>query len=237
MSLFIRSFIVLIISSILIFFYSFVCLLAWGLPLSYRHALIRSYLQIHIFLLKFICRIHYEVSGLENIPHDRAAVILSKHQSTWETFFLPLIFQEPAIIVKRELLWIPFFGWGLATTNPISINRSNQKTAMQQIITQGKKCLAEGRSILIFPEGTRILPGKTGKYKIGGARLAVAAHAPLLPIAHNAGLYWRKGQFIKTPGTIKVIIGPVIETKEQTPEEVLHMAKTWIEETVTKIID
>ena len=113
-------------------------------PLRYRHALIRSYLCSHIYLLKKICYVDYHVEGLENIPKNRNGIIMSKHQSAWETLFLPLIFRDPAIIVKRELLWVPFFGWGLAVTDPIAINRNKQSTAMQQIIQEGKKGLLMG---------------------------------------------------------------------------------------------
>lgn len=207
----------------------------WPIPLRYRHQFIRSFLYTAIFLLKWVCRINYHVEGLEHIPKDRAVIILSKHQSTWETFILPLIFHEPAIILKRELLWIPLFGWGLLVTDPIAINRTASSSAMQQVITKGSKCLAAGRSILIFPEGTRIPYGKTGHYKLGGTRLAVATGTPILPVAHNAGRFWPKRRFIKQAGTVKVVIGPLIESKNQTPEALLKLAKTWIEETVQKI--
>jgi 1-acyl-sn-glycerol-3-phosphate acyltransferase len=234
-NMFIRSLLVSIITSITIVLYSFVCVVFFLFPLRYRHGLIRSYLRLHIYLLKVICHVNYQVEGLENIPKDRTGIILSKHQSTWETFFLPLIFHEPAIILKRELLWIPFFGWGLASMDPIAINRNNQKTALQQIIEKGRKCLENGRFILVFPEGTRIMPGKIGQYKIGGARLAVGTHHPVIPVAHNAGRFWHKGQFVKTPGTIRMVIGPLIETTGRTPDEVLHLAKTWIEDKMLEI--
>jgi 1-acyl-sn-glycerol-3-phosphate acyltransferase len=174
--------------------------------------------------------VNYQIDGLENIPKDRVAVILSKHQSTWETFYLPTLFNQAAIILKKELLWVPFFGWGLGITDPIAINRNDPKSAMDQIIQQGKKCLDTGRFILVFPEGTRIPPGKVGKYRLGGARLATATGYPVIPVAHNAGKHWKKRGFYKIPGTIQVIIGPLIETKDRTAEEVLNQAKNWIED-------
>lgn len=162
-------------------------------------------------------------------------VVFSKHQSAWETFFLPLIFHDPAVIAKRELLWIPFYGWGLAAADPILINRKDKTSAMQQIINKGKRALAAGRWILVFPEGTRVPVGEVGKYHLGGARLAVATDVLIIPVAHNAGYFWPRRKFIKQPGTIQVVIGPVIETSGQTPEAVMDLAKNWIETTVTRI--
>lgn len=205
------------------------------LPLRYRHALIRSYLIVVIYLLKRLCFINYRIEGLSNIPKNRSGVIMSKHQSTWETFYLPLIFHEPAIILKRELLWVPFFGWGLATAEPIAINRGAKRSAMQQIIAQGKKCLKQGRWVLVFPEGTRIPAGSIGHYRLGGARLAVAAGCPIIPIAHNAGRCWPRRGLVKKPGTIHMVIGPPIETEGRTAEEVLQLTKQWIEDTMVRI--
>ena len=234
-NLFIRSCIFLAYSSIAIFLYSFVCVATIVLPLRYRYALIRSFLRSIIYVLKKVCLINYHVEGLENIPKDSVAIVLSKHQSTWETFFLPLIFRDPAVIIKRELLWVPFFGWGLAVTEPISINRNNRSSAMQQLITKGRHCLQAGRFVIVFPEGTRVPPGVVGQYKLGGARLAAATEYPVIPVAHNAGRYWRKRQFIKKPGTVNLVVGPAITTKGRTAEEILALAKGWIEETMTRI--
>ncbi|OGT36084.1 MAG: hypothetical protein A3F11_05590 [Gammaproteobacteria bacterium RIFCSPHIGHO2_12_FULL_37_14] len=234
-NLFIRSLIFSIYSLTTIVLYSFVCILALPFPLSYRHCLIRNYLRLYLYVLKVVCHLNYQVEGLENIPRNRTGIILSKHQSTWETFFLPTIFHDPAIIVKKQLLWVPFFGWGLAVSDPIAIDRNNKSSAMQQIIEKGKKRLQAGRWVLVFPEGTRIPAGQIGKYRLGGARLATATGYPVIPVAHNAGYYWPKRKFIKRPGTIRVVIGPLIESKEHTAEEVLALAKNWIESTVVNI--
>jgi 1-acyl-sn-glycerol-3-phosphate acyltransferase len=235
-NLFLRSLIFTIVANITLILYSFVCTAgALILPLKYRYKIVVSYTLSILWLLKMICRVNYKIEGKENIPHDRPGVILSKHQSTWETFMIPSLFNQPAIILKRELLWVPFFGWGLATVDPIAIDRGNTSSAMEQVISKGKQCLAEGRWILIFPEGTRIPVGKVGKYRAGGARLAVAAECPIVPIAHNAGLYWPRRKFIKQPGTVHMIIGPAIETAGRKPEEVLEQTKNWIEETVLTI--
>lgn len=234
-NLFIRSLIFSIYSLTSMVIYSFLCLAALSLPLRYRHQLVRSYLHAYMYLFKKICLVDYQIHGKENIPKDRVGIILSKHQSTWETFFLPLLFHEPAIILKRQLLWIPFFGWGLAVIDPIAINRSDKTSAMQQIIQKGRKCLEAGRWILIFPEGTRVPPGQIGHYKLGGCRLAAATGFPVLPIAHNAGRFWPKRSFIKQPGTIHMVIGPLIESKDRTPEQILELAKGWIEDTVSRL--
>ncbi len=217
------------------FFYSFFCVAANILPFRCRYAIIMFWNKIIIHALKILCKVDYKIEGLENIPKDRTGIILCKHQSTWETFMVPTLFHHAAIILKKELLWVPFFGWGLAIIDPIAINRKDPTNAMDQVISQGKKCLAEGRWILVFPEGTRIPVGHIGKYRLGGARLATATHAPIIPIAHNAGRHWPKRGFIKKPGTIRLVIGKLIETEGRTPEELMEEAKTWIEKTVKKI--
>jgi 1-acyl-sn-glycerol-3-phosphate acyltransferase len=220
-NLFIRSSFFSLLMLITTILYSFICIAASPFAI--------------LWLLKIICHIDYKIKGLENIPKNRSGIVLSKHQSTWETFFLQGLFHQAAIILKRELLWVPFFGWGLATIDPIAIDRNNTNSAMNQIITKGRKCLEAGRWILVFPEGTRIPPGKIGKYRIGGARLATETGYPVIPIAHNAGYFWPKRSFIKTPGTIHVVIGPLIETKNRSAEEVLADAKNWIEDTMINL--
>ena len=238
-NLFLRSLLFFIVMNTFIFFYSFLCLIPFALrflfPLRWRYGMIMFFNRSMIWCLKVICKVDYKVEGLENISQDRSGIILSKHQSTWETFYLPTIFHQSAIILKRELLWVPFFGWGLAIVDPIAINRTKKSSAMQQIIEIGKKCLEAGRWILVFPEGTRIPAGQVGHYRLGGARLAVETGYPVIPVAHNAGRFWPKRKFIKTPGTVHMVIGPLIETKGRTPDQVMAEAKEWIEGTIAKI--
>ena len=234
-NLIIRSLIFSTCSIISMLIFSFVCLASLLVPLSYRHRSIRCYLRFYMWLLATVCHIRYEVEGLEHVPSDRVGVVLCKHSSAWETFFMPLVFHDPAVIAKRELSWIPFFGWGLLSSEPILINRSDKTSAMQQIINKGKRALDKGRWILVFPEGTRVPFGQTGKYHLGGARLAVANHVPVIPVAHNAGYFWPKRGFIKRPGTVKVVIGPLMETSGRTPDEVMQSAKVWIDSTVSRI--
>lgn len=234
-SLFIRSFLFWLYSTITIPLYSLICVFCAFFPLNTRHAIIRVYLKTYFSVLKTLCHIDYQITGLENIPKNQSAVILSKHQSTFETFLLPLIFHAPAVIVKRELLWIPFFGWALRTGGPIAIDRKNTKSSMMQILEQGKAMLHAGRWVLLFPEGTRIPYGKVGHYRLGGARLAVDAHVPVIPVAHDAGKVWPRRRFIKYPGTVHMVIGPAIATDGRTPEAVLADTKQWIESTIVAL--
>lgn len=234
-NLFIRSFLFSFISLSVMLIYSLYCVLISFTPLSFRYAAVMRFNKFEIYLLKILCGVKYKIEGLENIPKDRNGVVLSKHQSTWETYMLPTLFHQAAIILKRELLFLPFFGWGLAIVSPIAINRNDRSSAMDQVIQQGTKYLKEGRWILVFPEGTRIPVGKVGKYRLGGARLASLNHAPVLPVAHNAGRFWPKRKFIKQPGTIHLAIGPLIETEGKTPEQVLTEAKNWIENKILEM--
>jgi 1-acyl-sn-glycerol-3-phosphate acyltransferase len=235
-NLFIRSFLFSIFVIIFATIYSFFCIAAFPLPLRIRYKIIVFWTSTTLWVLKKLCYIDYQIDGLENIPKNRNGVVLSKHQSAWETFFLPSIFDRAAIIVKRELLWVPFWGWGLATIEPIAINRSKALSAMTQIINKGKKCLEAGRWIVVFPEGTRVAPGVVGNYRVGGAQLAVKTGYPIIPVAHNAGLFWPRRQFIKKPGTIRIVIGPLIETQGRKAEEVLQEAKSWIENTMQRLL-
>lgn len=234
-SMLIRSTIFSIILPIFTMFYSLLCVGSLVLPFRYRFPIVMGWSRSVIWLLRVICHIDYHVEGLHHIPKNRNGIIMSKHQSAWETFYLPPRFHEVAIIMKRELYWVPFFGWGAIAAEPIAINRSDKRSAMAQIIAKGKKYLEAGRWILVFPEGTRVSPGHAGTYRLGGARLAVETGYPILPVAHNAGCYWSKRKFIKTPGTVKVIYGPLIETKDRSAEEVLELTRDWIEATMATI--
>ncbi len=202
-------------------------------PLT-RYRLISSYARTMIWLLRPICGISHRVTGAENIPRE-PCVVLCKHQSAWETLALQVIMPPQVWVLKRELLWLPFFGWGLAMTSPIAINRSDGKGAVKQLLKQGKQRLAQGFFVVIFPEGTRIPYGKRGKYKIGGALLAASGSVPVLPIAHDAGRLWGRNSFIKHPGLITISIGPVIPTSGLKAEEVNARAESWIESEVLRI--
>jgi 1-acyl-sn-glycerol-3-phosphate acyltransferase len=174
--------------------------------------------------------------GTDNIP-KKPSIVLSNHQSAWETLAFQQIFPPQVWVLKKELLHIPFFGWGLAMTSPIAINRSLGRTALKQIVRQGKDRLKKGLWIVIFPEGTRIDPGKKGKYGIGGAWLATNTGVPVVPVAHNAGILWGKNSFIKFPGTITVSIGEPIDPTGMKASELNTRVEEWIELEVARICD
>jgi len=172
--------------------------------------------------------LRYQVIGRENIP-STPSVVLSKHQSAWETIGLQAIFPPLVFVLKRSLLLIPFLGWAFAAVKMISIDRSAGKNALKQVVRQGKERLKAGYWVIIFPEGTRIPPGEVRRFKTGGAFLAVSAGVPAVPVAHNAGEFWARNAFVKKAGLITVSIGPVIDTTGKTPEQVTAQAEQWIE--------
>jgi 1-acyl-sn-glycerol-3-phosphate acyltransferase len=161
--------------------------------------------------------------------------VLSKHQSAWETLAFQEIFPPFVFILKRELLWIPLFGWGLALLKPIAIDRDAGRRALDQVVSQGRARLEQGIWVVVFPEGTRVAPGHRRRYKSGGAALAAETGYPVVPVAHNAGVFWPKRSFIKKPGTIRVVIGPPIPTKGKSADEVLDQAEEWIEQTMARL--
>jgi len=203
-------------------------------PFTWRSRVARVYAAFVIGALKVLCGIDYRVEGRENIPHG-AAIIFAKHQSTWETYALQLIFPAQTWVLKRELMWVPFFGWGLAALKPVAIDRQAGRKAVMQIIEQGKQRLSEGIWITIFPEGTRIAPGQHKRWGIGGAVLAENSGAPVVPVAHNAGELWGRRAFIKHPGTVRVVIGPPIETKGRIAADINREAEAWMNRTMAEI--
>ena len=161
---------------------------------------------------------------------DQPVVILSKHQSAYETIaYIALLPKQLCLVFKRELLWIPFFGWALALLKMIHINRANKQTAALSVASQGRKRLGEGKWIILFPEGTRTPRGSTKPYRKGGARLASATGALVIPIAHNAGICWQKNSFLKNPGTVIFSIGPAITSEGKSGEELQQEVEGWIE--------
>jgi 1-acyl-sn-glycerol-3-phosphate acyltransferase len=183
---------------------------------------------------RVICGIRYQVKGYDNLP-EQPAILLSKHQSAWETIFIESAFPSQCWIVKKELLWLPFVGWGLLAIRAIAIDRSSGSSAREQIVEQGAERLKEGHWVTIFPEGTRVAPGKTGRYGIGGSLLATRTGTPILPIAHNAGEYWPRYAFRKRAGTVKVVIGPLIQTAGRDILSVNNEVQAWIEAEMRKI--
>lgn len=231
---FIRStiyFIVMVTTGAL---YGLMSSITFLIPFNTRFKFISQWARFNIWALKKICGLGYEIKGKENIPNE-ASIILAKHQSTWETLATQIIFPPQTWVLKKSLLNIPFFGWGLRATEPVAIDRSKKRKAMEQILEQGKDRLDKGRWIIIFPEGTRIAPGKKGKYKLGGARLAVHSGRKVVPVAHNAGEFWARHNFTKKPGTITISILPPIDPAGLTVEELGNRVENAIETEMKQI--
>ena len=207
--------------------FTLMALLAWPVNPILRNQLISGWARSMIWWLRVTCNVRHEISGMENLP-NRPCIILAKHQSTWETFAFQAIFPTQVYVLKRELLWIPIFGWGLAMTSPIAINRASGREALKQLVSKGQARLAQGLWVVIFPEGTRMRPHQQGKYHIGGALLACQTKTPVLPVAHNAGHCWPKG-FIKQAGVIKLHIGPAIATADLKADALNLKVEQWIE--------
>jgi len=184
--------------------------------------------------VEILCGIRYRVTGAEHLPPP-PFIILAKHQSAWETLAFQVLFPPQVWVIKRELLWIPFFGWGLAMLAPIAIDRSAGPRALRQMLDQGRDRLARGFCIVIFPEGTRVAPGTRREYQPGGAWLAAKTETPVVPVAHNSGEMWRRNAFLKYPGTITVSVGAPIETRGLTPEEINRRVEDWIENEMRRI--
>jgi 1-acyl-sn-glycerol-3-phosphate acyltransferase len=215
--------------------YALGMILCFPLPHRARRYTAVPWVFMTIWLIKHVLGIDYRVLGRENIP-QRPAVILTKHQSAWETVVLQEVFPLALFVWKKELRWqLPFFGWALAVIPMISIDRTAGKNALRQLVAQGRLRLSQGYPIVIFPEGTRTEPGKTRRYKIGGAHLGVESGAPVLPVALNSGEFWGRNAFFKQPGTITVSIGPAIEPQGLTADEVNTRAEAWIEAEMARI--
>jgi 1-acyl-sn-glycerol-3-phosphate acyltransferase len=232
--LYFRSFLFWLGFATFTFVFALLLVLSFMLPLEKRFALTHGWSTATIWWLRISCHLDYEVSGAENIP-DKAGIIFAKHQSTWETLILNFWFEKQSWVIKRELLWVPIFGWGMFMMNPIALNRGAGKKAIDQLVDQGRDRLEKGNWIVIFPEGTRTAPGTKGRYRIGGALLAERTGASITPVAHNAGEYWPRRSFIKRPGVIKICIGPSIETKNKSAHKILAEAEQWIESEMTRI--
>ncbi len=199
-------------------------------PFRYRYHFITQFSHFVIWLAKALCGLDYRVQGLENLPSDNA-IVLCKHQSAWETLFLQVLLPPQSWVLKKQLLYIPFFGWGLALLEPIAIDRSKKTGALKQLIEKGKKRLQQGRWIVIFPEGSRISVGEKVKFSRSGALLAKESGFKVVPITHNAGVFWPKNTFLKKPGTIEVIIGQPLDPKVLSADEIHQQSEEWIEKT------
>jgi len=209
-------------------------LLSFPLPHRARRQSGVPWVVVTVWLIKHLLGIDYRVIGRENIP-DRSALILSKHQSAWETIVLQEIFPLALFVWKKELKWLPFFGWALAVTPMISVDRSGGTKALKNLVQQGKLRLSQGYPVVIFPEGTRAVPGHALPYKSGGALVAIKATAPVLPVALNSGECWGRNAFFKRPGTVTVSIGPAIDPTGLKADELTRRAEAWIEAEMRRI--
>jgi len=214
--------------------FSILVILLFPLPNVTRSRIASGWAHFVMFWLKLTCSLKHEVRGLENIP-DHPSIILSKHQSAWETIGLQTIFPPQVWVMKRSLLLIPFLGWAFVALAAIPIDRSAGREALKKLVENGRDRLARGLWVVIFPEGTRTSPGETGKYHIGGAWLASKTESTVVPVAHNAGKYWQKNAFVKQPGTIQVVIGPPIETAGLKPDQVNKKVEAWIEKEMASL--
>lgn len=228
-TLFLRSVLFALVMTIATVVWAPLCFLFAPLSYNQRYYMTSRWNVFIIWAAKVICGIRYEVKGWENLP-DMPVILLSKHQSAWETIFYLCSMPRPlAYVFKKELTYIPFFGWGIALLRMIPIDRKRGKDAFAQVLDQGKKRLANGQWIIMFPEGTRIPVGQQGKYKGGGARLAVETSTPVVPIAMNAGECWPKNSFVKKPGVITVSIGKPISPEGLNAVELMQHVENWIE--------
>jgi 1-acyl-sn-glycerol-3-phosphate acyltransferase len=198
------------------------------LPMSGRIALARAWSNFLLGALKWLCGLGYTVEGAHHIPAG-THVALVKHSSSWETIAQSVILPPQAWVLKRELTWIPFVGWGLRQLRCIAIDRSAGGKAVRQMIEEGRDRLENGQWIVVFPEGTRMAPGETRRYGAGGAAIAVDTGRLVLPVAHNAGYFWARRGLLKKPGTIRVVIGPPIETRGRDVREINEEAQRFIE--------
>lgn len=229
-----RSLLFFVIQSMLTVVWSLLSLLTFPLPPLARYRFITVWSRMVVWLARVLCGIDYEVRGLQNLP-KQPAIILAKHQSAWETLAFQVFLPPQVWVIKRELLRVPFFGWGLAMMSPIAIERSAGMKALRQTLEQGRQRLAQGFWIVIFPEGHRFPPGLKGPYHLGGAWLAVQTGAPAVPVAHNAGYVWPRHSFLKYPGKVTVSIGPPMDPAGMRADKLNQAVEEWIEAEVTRL--
>ena len=215
-------------------FFATAVVLAFWLPYRIRFGIAKSWAAVVLWLARVLCGLRFEVEGRERIP-QQASIAMIKHSSAFETIaeldFLP----NQTWALKRELMWIPFFGWGVALLKPIAINRGAGRNAVNQLVQRGTQRLREGIWVMVFPEGTRVGPGETGRYGIGGAALAARSGAPIVPVAHNAGDFWPRRGWVKRRGCVRFVIGKPIDPRGREPREITQEVKAWIESTTAQI--
>lgn len=203
------------------------CTIGMLLPYQKRQTLATTGNFLILHWLNLACGIRVKVIGWENLPPS-PFVVLSNHQSPWETYYLQRNLRPVSTILKKELLKIPVFGWGLASVKPIAIDRDNPRQAIRDVMEQGKDRLSGGSNVIVYPEGTRMDHGQYGNFARSGAALAVAAGVPVVPVAHNAGKCWPARRFLKFPGIITVVVGPALDTSSGDSKGLTTSAQEWI---------
>ena len=230
-----RSFLFLTFSMTTVVLYAAVILLLFWAPRSWSWAVCVNYCRLALWAGGFFCGLRFVVEGEENIP-DSPSVIMIKHTTVLETYGHVPVFPRTAWVLKRSIVNVPIMGWAIGMLfDPIAIDRSAGRQAVRQVIEQGKARLAAGTWVTVFPEGTRVQPGETRPYGVSGAALAKEAGVVIVPVAHNAGDFWRRREFTKRPGTVRFCIGPPIRTDEQTPKEINLTVQNWIESKMREI--
>ncbi len=234
MNIYFRSGLLLLLMVLATLVITTLVLTAYLLPFRFRYFLANQWIKFVLWATEKVCGLSYEVEGLANIPTNNA-IVLCNHQSAWETIALQNIFPVQSFLLKRELLWLPVWGWAMAALDPISINRNTPTTALRSLLSQGIDRLEQGLWVVIFPEGTRVEPGKKKKFNAGGSLLAERSGYPIIPVAHNAGNYWPKNSFLKKPGKITVKIGKPISSKNKKAETINQEAEKWINQTMEQM--
>jgi 1-acyl-sn-glycerol-3-phosphate acyltransferase len=204
------------------------------LPYRYRYAIVNFYAKSVLWILRVTCGLSYSVEGWEKVPPGNY-ITMWKHSSAWETIAMMALLPQAAWVLKRELMWLPLLGWGLAALRPIAIDRSGGQSAINQVLEQGRDRLARGLWVVIFPEGTRMAPGQTRRYGTSGSMLAIETHSSIIPVAHNAGDFWPKRGLLKKPGMVRVVFGAPIEPVPDDPRATGEKVQTWIESTVAAL--
>lgn len=210
-------------------------LVLWPAPFRVRYGAANLWVRFNLWVLRVVCGLRYSVRGREHIPQGHSGLILCKHQSAFETLVLQVIFPPVVFILKEELLRIPFWGWAMATLEPIAIDRAAKAKALKQILRVGAERIHDGRWIVLFPEGTRVPPGSRGRYGSSGGMLAQRAACPVIPVAHNAGEFWAKNGFMKYPGQIEIVLGPLLDGSALSAAEINQQAEEWIEREMVAI--
>jgi 1-acyl-sn-glycerol-3-phosphate acyltransferase len=210
-------------------------LLTTPLPFIIRYNISKAWCSLVVWMSAFFCGLRYEVEGLENIDPQQPAIVLSNHQSAWETLALRHILPMQSVLLKRSLLMFPIWGWALGVVKSIAIDRNNQRAALRILLDKGTVYLNQGLWIVIFPEGTRTAAGEVKKFSAGGAMLAQKTGFPIIPVAHNAGDFWPRYSFLKYPGVIKVKIGPVISSKKRKAADINAEAEAWIAQAIKEL--